>query len=98
MLVFATKNTSGIARHRSWAVMLAAGLPVVVSRTWQVIGSLVSILGSCAFGRSAVGSDYQKIVALNNFVADFQGGVEGLAINSGPGQHGGREQLSFGIT
>lgn len=74
--------------------MLAAGLPVVVSRTWQVIGSLVAILGSCAFVRSTA----QRLVALNNFVVDFQGGVEGLAINSGPGQHGGRRQLSFGIT
>ena len=34
---------SGIVQHKSFMVILTAGRPVVVSRTWQVIGSLAGI-------------------------------------------------------
>lgn len=40
-LVVVLNTSSGLLLQKSRTDMFAAGLPVVVSRTWQVIGSLV---------------------------------------------------------
>lgn len=46
---------SGIVQQESFTVMFGAGLPVVVSRTWHVIGSLACVV-IVAFGRLCLGS------------------------------------------